>query len=504
MNNTEVVYTQNGVEKRISQKQAIQMLDQIAATDMQRALVHSLKLTQNNPDATELLWSFYEKLLSMYMFEELLELTNKRLVNTPHCAVAFSWKLDALRHMFRQDEAIEMLRSAYLRDPNDHNIVTMLGTFYKDEGDFDKALSSFNQAITVNPNYAPPYWHRAELCSEHAESLNQVTRQISNSLVHESRAHYLQFAAYKHAERLGDFQTAYEHLCFGNGLKRKTLHYDLQSEVGIDRKATEIFTPIKLNSLDREQSSDLTPIFIMGMPRSGTTLVEQIIASHSEVAGGDEYTALANAVMRVQRSTEHTGGIDDWLSTRNTSDWIKVGKAYEQNMRFIRGNKRVFTDKNQFNHRSVGVIKAALPNAKIIVVDRQPMDVLFGCYRQLFGGDGAPFSYDYDELVGLYKSYYNLINYWDENTNGLIYRVRYEQLVTEPKTAIDGLLTFCGLNTEQACYDFHKTKRSVKTLSSSQVREPIFTRGINRWLNYETQLSGLVQKAQNAGIEIDS
>lgn len=503
MSKPEVVYTQNGVQKRISQEQANHMLEQIAATDMQRALVHSLNLTQANPDATELLWSFYERLLTMYMFEELLDLTNKRLASKPDCGVAFSWKLDALRHMFRSSEAIEMLRAAYIKDPRDHNAVTMLGTFYKDEGDFSKALSCFDQSIAVNPSYAPPYWHRAEIVSDHAASLAAVTQQISNSLVHETRAHYLQFAAYKHAEKLGDYQTAYEHLSFGNGLKRNNLKYNLSAELKIDNKAKEVFAPARLESLQNEVFSELRPIFILGMPRSGTTLVEQIIASHSDVAGGDEYTALANAVMRVQRSSPQEGGIDDWLLSRSAQDWIKVGKAYEHNMRFIRGDKTVFTDKNQFNHRSVGVIKAALPNAKIIVVDRNPMDVLFGCYRQLFGGDGAPFSYDYDELIALYNSYNHLIDYWDQNTDNLILRVSYEDLVTHPQRTTDDILEFCGLDLQQSCYDFHQTQRSVKTLSSSQVRQPIFTHGIKRWRTYQTQLGSLVQKAEKAGINVD-
>lgn len=489
-----VTYTQNGVQKQIPEQQAIQMIDQIAEQDMQRALVHSLNLSKANPNANNLRWSFYQKLLAMYMFEELLDLTNQRLIEEPKCAIAFSWKLDALRHMFRSNEAIEMLRQAYLDDPSDYNAVTHLGSFYKDEGDFEKALVSFNQAIKINPHYAPPYWYRADLCSDHEEEYRRITAQISAGTVHESRAHFLQFAAYRHAEKLGDCATAFEHLSFGNGLKRHQLKYDLSNDIAIDKKAKEIFSPAKLKQLSSDRVSDLCPIFILGMPRSGTTLVEQIIASHSEVAGGDEYTALANAIMRVQRASPNSNDVDTWLASSSDNDWALVGRAYEENMRFIRGNKKVFTDKNQFNHRSIGVIKAALPNARIIVVDRNPMDVLFGCYRQLFGNDGAPFSYQFDELAGFYQSYTKLIDYWCEHTDGLIKRIRYEDLVQNPKTITDELLEFCGLSLEQTCYEFHKTKRSVKTLSGTQVRQPIFTQGIDRWQMYERQLAALVSE----------
>lgn len=513
MNQPSVTYIQNGERKTISQEQAIHMLDSIAESDMQRALVHYLKLTDANPDAGVLRQRFYDNLLNMYLFDELLDLSNKRLQATPDCRIAFSSKLNALRHMFRNKEAIDMLRSAYLEHPEDYDAVTILGNFYKDEGEFDNALASFDHAITVNPNYAPPYWYRADLSHDADKDYATITKQIADGNTQDRHAHYLHFAAYKHAEKRHDYQTAFEHLSIANGLKRHTVEFDLAQEIAIDHRATEIFTAERLaqphhqdNNINHANHGDLRPIFILGMPRSGTTLVEQIIASHSSVAGGDEYTALANAIMRVQRASTagnpRTKDVDQWLASLKHTDFANIGRAYEHNMRHIRGDKTVFTDKNQFNHRSVGVINAALPNARIIMVDRNPMDVLFGCYRQLFGGDGAPFSYQFAELVQYYQSYNSLIDHWCENTNGLIFRVQYEELVRDPKEMTDQILNFCDLDIEQNCYDFHQTTRSVKTLSGAQVRQPIFTHGIGRWKTYESQLGSLVTEAKKAGLEI--
>ncbi len=498
----QVTYVQNGQQKQISEEQAMQMVNQIAEQDMQRALIHLNALTQANPSAHNLLSDFYDKLLGMYLFEELLELTSRRLQQRPDCGIAFSRRLDALQHMYRNDEAIAMLREAYLKDPMDYNAVTHLGGFYKDVGDSEKALVSFNQAIQINPHYAPPYWHRADMVDDHAEMYQAVTEQISLGKVDESRAHFLQFAAYRHAEKMGEYDAAFEHLSFGNGLKRHLLKYDLGQEIAIDEKAKEVFSPERLQALNPESNSDLKPIFILGMPRSGTTLVEQIIASHSQVAGGDEYTALANAVMRAQRASNDRTRVDQWLQTRDNDDWQRIGRAYEDNMRHVRQDKLIFTDKNQFNHRSVGVIKAALPNAKIIMVDRQPMDVLFGCYRQLFGNDGAPFSYQFDELIGLYQSYNSLMDYWCDNTDNLIKRVRYEDLVENTEAVTNDILAYCGLEVEQACYDFHNSDRAVKTLSSQQVRRPIFTDGIDRWKTYQSQLQPLIKHAETAGLAL--
>ncbi len=519
MNQTSITYVQNGEHKTISQEQAIHMLDSIAENDMQRALVHYLKLTDANPDADSLRQRFYDTLLNMYMFDELLELSDKRLKTVPNCQIAFSSKLNALRHMFRNKEAIDMLRAAYLEHPEDYEAVTILGNFYKDEGHFDRALVSFDHAITVNPNYAPPYWYRADLSKDNGKDYDATIKQIADSNTQNEYAHYLHFAAYKHAEKQKDYQTAFEHLSIANGLKRHTIQFDLAQEIAIDQRAIEIFNADHLAQFHHQKKqceeathqsrlsdNGLRPIFILGMPRSGTTLVEQIIASHSSVAGGDEYTALANAIMRVQRASmannPNAVDVDQWLASLTTPDCIKIGRAYEHNMRHVRGEKSVFTDKNQFNHRSVGVISAALPNAKIIVVDRNPMDVLFGCYRQLFGGDGAPFSYQFNELVHYYRSYNSLIDHWCNNTTNLIMRVSYEELVHNSTQTTNRILDFCELDLEQACYDFHQSTRSIKTLSSTQVRQPIFTHGVGRWKTYELQLSNLVSEAKKAGLEV--
>jgi hypothetical protein len=140
-------------------------------------------------------------------------------------------------------------------------------------------------------------------------------------------------------------------------MKRRTFDYDLSAELSIDENAMAVFNTELMQSLEKPDKSDFRPIFIIGMPRSGTTLVEQnlvelIIASHSKVAGGDEYTALANAIMQSQRKSDFNGQIDQWLATRNSDDWQKMGRLYEHNMRFVRGDKKVFTDKNQFNRHS--------------------------------------------------------------------------------------------------------------------------------------------------------
>lgn len=495
-----IVYVQNGKRQTMPESQAIYMIEQIAQKDIQRALHYYHRLSHENPHAEQLLWKFYDTLLNMYMFEELLQVTNARLQQIPSCTVSFSWKIEALQHMFRNQEVVELLSALVTASPNNTASWSTLGSFQKDVGDFNAAEHSFRKALALDPTFASAYWHLCEFSHCPADDLSNVQSIIYSQQVADEQNHFLHFAAYRLAEKEGLYEDAFEHLQLANTMKRRTIEFDPQHEINIDRSAKEVFNPQRMQNLEAAPKSDLRPVFIMGMPRSGTTLVEQIIASHSEVAGGDEYTALANAVMRAQRHSSSEESLHDWLNSRTTKDWHQIGRLYEENTRFIRKDKLVFTDKNQFNHRSIGLIKASLSNAKIIIVDRNPMDVAFGCYRQLFGGNGARFCYQFDELAKVYASYMQLIDYWQSVTDDLILRVKYEDLVQNQAQVSKEILKFCGLEWQDNCLEFYKTKRSVKTLSAQQVRQPIFTQGIDRWKHYESQLAPLAKELKAVGL----
>jgi tetratricopeptide (TPR) repeat protein len=269
--------------------------------------------------------------------------------------------------MFRNHEAIALLEAITQGNPDNVLSWNSLGRFHNDVGNVQDAKACFNRAVEIKPSFAAAHWNRSAHSSNIDADLKAVKKLIASNEVALQDTHYLHFTAYRYCEKLERCDDAFEHLQIANAMKRRTFDYDLSAELSIDENAMAVFNTELMQSLEKPDKSDFRPTFIIGMPRSGTTLVEQnlveqiiveqnlveqIIASQSNVAGGDEYTALANAIMQSQRKSDFNGQIDQWLATRNSDDWQKMGRLYEHNMRFVRGDKKVFTDKNQFNRHS--------------------------------------------------------------------------------------------------------------------------------------------------------
>jgi tetratricopeptide (TPR) repeat protein len=205
-----IVYSQDGVRKEMSEDRALEILEGVADQDMQHALGLYLKLCNVNPHAQRLLWKFYSTLLDMFMFEELLGVTNARLERLPHCGVSISWKINALQHMLRNEEVIAYLKEIDQTNPSDPVLKNSLGTFYKDVGDFERAKACFDRAVELNPSYAPPHWHRSELSVDPAADLAKVQAVIAAAKVPEEQSYYLHFAAYRYCETLGNTNDAFE------------------------------------------------------------------------------------------------------------------------------------------------------------------------------------------------------------------------------------------------------------------------------------------------------
>ena len=495
-----VNYPENGQTTSITQDEAVYRIDSLARQDPERALHRFYELCSDNPNAQKLRWKFYDTLMNLFMFEQLLEATNESLSVVSNCPIALIWKVEALQQMFRHDEAIQQMEKMVAGNPGDFQTLSSLGTYHKQAGNYDKAVWCFNRAIEQNHYFTAPYWLRSDISDAPLENLQALQALIASNSCPDDQQHFLHFAAYRFAERLERHDEAFQHLQLGNSYKRRSFNYQVNDDLQANEDVKNLFDATFVSKFKSSRESDLQPIFIMGLPRSGTTLVEQIIASHSLVGGGDEYTGLANAVRKAQLLSKSAGSTSDWLATRQQADWDWIGAAYERNMRFVRGQNKYFTDKNLLNYSSVGIIQAALPKAKIIVVDRNPMDVCFGMYRQLFEGVEVKFGYQFDEMIKMVKSYQDLMAHWQSLGDDIILRVQYEDLVANQIEQTNRILDFCGLQPEDGCYNFHQSTRAVKTLSATQVRQPLFSHGVDRYKTYENQLQPLRSMLHDAGL----
>jgi hypothetical protein len=232
------------------------------------------------------------------------------------------------------------------------------------------------------------------------------------------------------------------------------------------------------------------PIFIVGMPRSGTSLVEQIIASHPEVYGAGELAYLANVVNKYFKQIVP----EDFFKAVNLSDssiFANIGKDYVNSINLISNNRNYVTDKMPVNFRLIGFIKIALPNAKVIHCMRSSKDICLSIYKNFFGQEVMPWAYDQKELAIYYNNYVHLMDHWNKTLPNYIYNIQYEDLISNQEYETKKLIEFCQLSWDDSCLKFYNNKRSVSTASVNQVRKNIYKSSINSWKNYENELADL-------------
>jgi hypothetical protein len=276
-----------------------------------------------------------------------------------------------------------------------------------------------------------------------------------------------------------------------NALRRKTETYDPVEFETMVEKIMELFSNDSEKNLDLINQS-VTPIFIVGLPRSGSTLIEQIIASHSLVEGTHELKELTESMRTVRNKSKIKTRFPDALSEFKSEHWRMLGDEYLSSTEKYRTGKKYFIDKNPNNFIFAGALRFAIPNCKIINARRHPLDSCYGSFKQLFA-QGQPFSYDLIELGEYYLEYDRLMNHWDEVFPGFVLDVKYENVVSNLENEVKRIIDFCGLPFEESCLRFHETDRAVKTASSEQVRKPIYSSSVNLWRNYEENLSDLIE-----------
>ena len=279
----------------------------------------------------------------------------------------------------------------------------------------------------------------------------------------------------------------------GNTIKSKQVPWDSKNFTNECNELINFFTKEQLKAFDGAGNKNTDPIFVVGLPRSGSTLIEQILSSHSLVEGTTELQNIIALSRKIANKKNNNSKSEYPSSLKNTdmSEFKKMGRAYLKNTLDQRvTDKPYFIDKMPNNFVHIGLIHLILPNAKIIDARRNPMDCSFSCYKQLFGS-GQGFTYSQNRIGNYYLDYLKIMEHWDKVLPGKVHRVIYENMVQDTENEIRNLLNYCELDFEESCLNFYKTKRTVRTPSSEQVRQPIYKKGVGQWENFDIWLDTL-------------
>ncbi len=297
-----------------------------------------------------------------------------------------------------------------------------------------------------------------------------------------------EFALYEELDDLGEHDAAWDALACGNAIMRARMRYDPAAET---RLIDALLAAFDRNGTAASDPGDgPMPIFIVGLPRSGTTLLERILGTHSMVASAGELADLPKQLRWTADLHGHAILDEALLTATDTLDFAELGRRYLQQTQWRAQGRRCFVDKLPPNWMLIGHIRRALPRARVLHLVREPMDVCFSNFRALFGGAYA-YSYSLESLAHHHGLYRRTMSHWRETFPGLVLDVRYERLVADPETVCREVLGFCGLPFEAACLDHTRNRNSVSTLSSAQVREPIHARGIGEWRRHARQMEPL-------------
>ncbi len=446
------------------------------------------------PDFVEALYNVGMIHLRLDQLDEALAAFRRALRCRPDLASA---QLNIGNILHRQGllhEAAEAFRNAIRLQPGYVEAHNNLGNTLKDLGSLDEARACLERALGLRPD--PKLFYDLSLvrhCRDPKDPLllRMETMLASGSLSAPERIH-LHFALARGLEQAGSHDAGFRHLLAGNRLKRASFDYDIDAEAGRFQRLMEVFDAAFFANPAADSGLDATPVFIVGMPRSGTSLVEQILAAHPGVYAAGELDDLP--------ATLRMAGLQDPAAARRLGgeDFRRIGLAYLGRLERLPAGGRQITDKLPANFRHIGLIRRIFPRARILHCRRDPRDSCLSCFKQLFTGT-LPYCYDLEELGRYHRLYRALMDHWQRLLPGFVLDVDYERLVTEPRETTQAILDHCGLPWHEDCLHFHTTRRPVKTASVLQVRQPLYRSSIGAWRRHESQLAPLLEALEGSG-----
>ena len=396
--------------------------------------------------------------------------------------------------LLRQQEALEAYEQAARLKPEEVRLRISIGHIHKTLGRRSDSEAAYKAALAMDPGIAEAYWSLADLKNYSFDEgeIGSMQRLLASGKLDRANTAQLHFALGKAFEQRRQYAEAFAHYARGNALRRLDAPFDIEH---FERRSSRIrsffdraFFAARAGSGDPSRA----PIFIVGLPRSGSTLLEQILASHSRVEGTMELPNIITITHQFDDMVADRDGYPETVGSAPVGLLTALGTRYLAETAPLRAGHEHFTDKLPNNFSHIGLIHAILPNATIVDARRHPMDCCFSTFKQHFA-EGQTFSYDLDDLGRYYRCYLSLMDHWDGVLPGKVLHLQYEDLVRNPEPNIRRLLDQCGLPFEDACLNFHQTRRSVRTASAEQVRQPIYNSGVGYWRHFEKELQPLRQ-----------
>ena len=465
----------------------------VAGKDYRAALKHIENAEKLEPDNASLLAHKASTLASLRDFAAAVSVADRAMALAPDNSNTLATLGAAYTRCSAHEKSLRCFQAAAEHAPNDAGHQYNLGTALRFAGDFEGAERCFDRTIELRPDDYETCYARSGLRKQTPD--NNHVAALADKLYTDPLPWrdemLLCYALAKELEDLEEWDRSFACLQRGANKRRENMRYDVQQDVAKLQKIAAAHTAERLNDRATGYGSS-EPIFILGLPRAGSTLVERILSSHAEVTSAGELENFAIELMRPiyakMRTTQVP--IDTLVAETLNLDFSSLGQAYVDSTRHLTGDTRMFADKMPLNFLYTGLIHLALPRSKIIHVHRDPMDACYAMYKMIFKG-AYPFTYSLDDIGHFYVAYRRLMQHWNTCLPGRILNVRYEDLVAKQETQTRKLLDYCDLEWDEACLSFHESDTVVTTASAVEVRQPIYSTSVAKWKNYRSQLAPL-------------
>jgi tetratricopeptide (TPR) repeat protein len=433
-------------------------------------------------------------LIEMHRYQEARQEVEQLLQAEPQSAALKTLYAASCVGLGEHERAIALYRELLVGSPEDAEAHLSIGHALKTLGQSEAAIASYHRAAECRPDFGDAYWSLANLKTYRFTDaeLTQLQAALAAPATRLADRYHLCFALGKALEDRGEFAESFRHYERGNEFKRPECRYRAELIETNTQQQIKVCTAEFFASRKGWGNPSPEPIFIVGLPRSGSTLLEQILASHSQVEGTQELPDIQQFVSRLRgfEPESQEPRYPRVLASLSAEELRQLGDEYLANTRVYRSGRAHFIDKMPNNFRHVGLMHLMLPNARIIDARREPMACCFSNFKQLFA-NGQEFTYSIEDIARYYRTYLELMRHWDQVLPGRVLRVHHEDVVDDLEGSVRRLLKFCGLEFESQCVAFHETKRSVRTASSEQVRQAIYRDGLEQWKHFEPWLGPL-------------